>query len=153
MQNTVLEKQISELQEKKAKIARREKLLRLKERKLKTKKSIELGALVVKARLDQFDQTLLLGALLEIGERASEEAVRESWIKRAETFLRAQKQADDVRLIVSFSSPPSEEIKAVLKRLRFQRNEYRKEWYGRGRRDAIEKALEGSVPTIEEALD
>lgn len=151
MESAELERKIQQLAEKKARLGKQEKLLRLKEKKLKTRRSIEIGKLAEKAGIDQLDSPTLLGAFLEIKERSVVAEARDLWIERASKFKQPVEQDEAQGLIISFPSPISDEIKTRLKQLRFWNHEHRKEWYGYGRRDEIAKALEGADPKIEMA--
>jgi hypothetical protein len=52
-----------------AKLERQLALLKLKERKQDTRRKIELGGLVVKAKMDRFPKAMILGALIDALEQ------------------------------------------------------------------------------------
>ena len=52
-----------------AKLERQLALLKLKERKQETRRKIELGGLIIKAKMDRFPKAMILGALIDALEQ------------------------------------------------------------------------------------
>ena len=67
-----LEQQKIRLAQKKNRLIAEETKLKLKERKMRTRKLIELGGLIAKAKLDHFDINTLYGALLSLADAAKQ---------------------------------------------------------------------------------
>jgi len=80
---------ISKLEQHIAKLERKKALLKLKERKQDTRRKIQLGGLVIKAKMAGFSKDIILGALLDAKEQieASEEAKRVFSLKGKKAFL------------------------------------------------------------------
>lgn len=64
MENVI--KQGLKLQQKKAKIITEEAKLKIKERKARTRRLIEMGGLIAKAKLDNLSSNSLFGALVSL---------------------------------------------------------------------------------------
>ncbi len=70
MQIDKLLEQRERISEKMERLGKKEKMLKAKERKIQTKKLIQSGEMVAKAKIEHLPPSALLGALLEIRERA-----------------------------------------------------------------------------------
>lgn len=140
---------MKKLAEKRAKIDYKEKLLKEKVRKQKTKRLIEIGNVASRFGIADFDNDILIGAFAEMQERSHDDEVMERWKKKgissSETSLHP--------LLISFGKTPSEELKRVLKNKRFKWNSIRKEWQGYGIKEEVEKLIEEFNGKIEVAID
>lgn len=66
--------QIKKKAQKIAKIERKLALEKIKERKAETRRKIEFGGLVVKAKMDQYSKDIILGALLHAAKELNQES-------------------------------------------------------------------------------
>ncbi|MDA9163615.1 conjugal transfer protein TraD [Rickettsiaceae bacterium] len=125
-----LEQQKKKLEQKKNKLAAEETRLRLTERKARTRHLIELGGLLVKAKLDHLPTNALYGALLSLDEQLKEnENIKAAWIiKGDKSFNQEQKTACPV--IVKFVAEPIKDIRDTIRLLGLKWNKFRQEWYG-----------------------
>lgn len=126
------------LAETRARLGKKQKLINEKERKIKLKNLIELGDLITKAALEDFDHKILLGALLEIKESSKEPINIKKWEEKQNEWLISNRSQ---RLIISFERDVSENEQTILRTRKFKWNPYRKEWYGIGRKDDLQMVL------------
>ena len=134
---------------KKSRIEAREKRLKEKERKVRTRRLIELGGLVSKAGIEELNNNSLLGALLDIKEKLKEESTVKKWKDKGGAAFEADKAQNGEALIVSFDAEPPREAKDKLRNLGLRWNRFRREWQGYGKKDLIEKELKEFGATIE----
>lgn len=120
------------------KLEKREKMLKEKERKIQTKKLIRSGELISLAQIEHLDPVALLGALLEIREKAEDKNTIKEWTSKGQASLAIDQIENAQQLILAFEAELSSEIKSTLKKLKFKWNPFRKEWYGLGKREEIE---------------
>lgn len=138
---------------KKAGLEKKEQEMKTLERKARTRKLIELGNLISKADLEDTDPKILFGALQEIREKLSDEGVSKSWLEKGTRTLENHGKNSLERLIISFSSTPSIELKTALREKRFKWNPWRKEWYGTGKKEEMDKILSGFDANVEIAKE
>lgn len=141
--------QKEKLAQKKVAIEHKERILRLKERKLKTRRCIEVGSLASRYGIDQLDDETLMGMFSEIKERSQQSAVLDEWKKKGAELSTQQPSP----LIISFLKEISDELKHSLKERKFKWNSFRKEWYGYGIKDEVEDLVkddQGKVTTVHE---
>ncbi|WP_041404723.1 conjugal transfer protein TraD [Rickettsia massiliae] len=75
-------KQRLKLEHKKARIITAEGKLKIQERKARTRRLIEIGGLVVKAKLDNLPNNALFGALISLSNELTQSPnVQTQWIK------------------------------------------------------------------------
>lgn len=149
MKTIEIHSQMELLALKKAKIERKEKLLKLQERKAHTKKLIELGSLIYKSHLENLSVMALTGALLEIKEKSQDPNIMKEWEKKAKEAAEIKKSNGPSRLIISLKSHPSTGEKALLRELQFKWNAFRKEWHGYGKLEDIEPLLKNRMENVE----
>ena len=137
------------LAQKIARLELKEKLIREKERKLKLKRLLELGDIVAKAEIDHLDVETLLGAFLEIKALSAKEERVEKWKAFGKESLDIDKVLNPQPLIVSFESELPMNIKIALRQKKFRWNQFRREWYGYGKKDDIEEFLKGQKANVE----
>lgn len=77
-QTNLLERR-KKLEQRKNRIKQMEAALSVQERKDRTRKLIQLGGLVLKAHLADWDSNTLFGALLYIKEKGADPQQREAW--------------------------------------------------------------------------
>ena len=134
---------------KKSRIEAREKRLKEKERKVRTRRLIELGGLVSKAGIEELNNNALLGALLDIKEKLNEESTVKKWKDKGAAAFEEDKAQNGEALIVSFDAEPPREAKDKLRNLGLRWNRFRREWQGYGKKDLLEKELKEFGATIE----
>ena len=78
-QTSLIEKR-KKLEQRKNRLKQLEASLNVQERKKRTRRLIELGGLVSKARLDDWNSNALLGGLLFLKEKESDAQQMDSWI-------------------------------------------------------------------------
>lgn len=125
---------IEKLAKKKAGIEFREKILKDKERKIKTRRFIQVGSIAAKFEIDGLDDETLVGAFAEMQERSKQGNTLAEWKQKGLDLSETRLSP----LIVSFAKEVSDEVKASLKEKRFKWNTFRKEWQGYGIREEIE---------------
>ncbi len=133
---------------KKAVLEKREKLLREKERKIRIRKLIKLGELVSKTGIGNLSENILFGAFLEIKDNSHSPSILNRWESSGTKAFAADIHNTPQQLAVSFKKE-SQEAKALLKERQFKRNSFRKEWYGYGEKEELEKLLKEYNATIE----
>jgi len=134
---------------KKSRIEAQEKMLREKERKLRTRRLIELGGLVVKSNIEGLNNNALLGALLEIKDQMNEREAIERWKDKGDAAFEADRVENGEALTVSFELEPPREAKSILRDLGLKWNRFRKEWQGYAQKERVEKELKEFSPTVE----
>ena len=82
-----IEKKKKEIKLKKSRLEAQEKLLKLKERKKRTRVLIEIGGTAVKAGIDHLNTNILLGAFLELKEKEKDEGTINRWTKKERKHL------------------------------------------------------------------
>ncbi len=142
-----LEKKKEALKLKKSRIEHQERLLKLKERKNRTRILIEIGGVASKAGIDHLNTNTLLGAFLEIKDREKEEGKR--WTKRGAEALDVDKKKNGEPLIVTFAEEPEKKIKTQIRQAGLRWNRFRKEWQGFAKRATLEKLLKGMEHQIQ----
>lgn len=146
-----LEDKKKQLYLEKSRLESKEKTIREKERKLKTKKLIEIGELATRAGLSEIDTEILFGAFLDVKEKSVQEQYLEIWKTLAEKAKILQSSQNSQPLIISVHSTASASLKTTLKALKFKWNPFRKEWYGYGDINQLKTVLEPFNAKIENA--
>lgn len=118
------------LKQKKNRLIVEETKLRLKERKARTRHLIEIGGLVVKAKLDFLPTNTLYGALLSLSNSLeSDSSINEAWSNVGKNkFDEEQQQTTPV--IIKFEQEPAKEIRDAIRVHGLRFNRFRSEWYG-----------------------
>ncbi|WP_316357410.1 conjugal transfer protein TraD [Candidatus Neptunichlamydia sp. REUL1] len=138
-----LEKKKEALKLKKSRIEHQERLLKLKERKNRTRLLIEVGGVASKAGIDHLNTNTLLGAFLEIKEKEKEEGTLKRWTKKGAEALDRDKKKNGEPLIVTFAEEPEKKIKTEIRQAGLRWNRFRKEWQGFAKKVQLEKLLKG----------
>ena len=138
-----LEEKKKSLALKKSRIEAKEKWLKDKERKVRTRRLIELGGLVSKAGVEELNNNALLGALLEIKESLQDEGTVKKWKDKGDAAFERDRAQNGEALIVSFNAEPPREAKDKLRDLGLRWNRFRREWQGYGKKDLVAKELQG----------
>ncbi len=138
-----LDKKKEALKLKKSRIEHQERLLKLKERKNRTRLLIEVGGVASKAGIDHLNTNTLLGAFLEIKEKEKDEGVIKQWTKKGAEALDMDKKKNGEPLIVTFAEEPEKKIKNEIRQAGLRWNRFRKEWQGFAKKVELEKILKG----------
>ncbi len=149
MQIEKLMEQKEKISQKKERLEKKELLLKMKERKIQTNRLIQAGELITKAGIDHLPPVTLLGALLEIKDRAHDEIAIKAWQTKAEVMFQHDQRVNAQPLILSFEVELDESSKTSLKALKFRWNAFRREWYGFGKKDELEVMFKGFGAKIE----
>lgn len=144
-----LEKKKEALKLKKSRLEHQERLLKLKERKNRTRILIEIGGVASKAGIDHLNTNTLLGAFLEIKEKEHEEGMIKRWTKKGAEALDRDKKKNGEPLIVTFAEEPEKKIKTEIRQAGLRWNRFRKEWQGFAKRATLEKLLKGTEHQIQ----
>lgn len=136
-----LEKKKEALKLKKSRIEHQERLLKLKERKNRTRILIEIGGVASKAGIDHLNTNTLLGAFLEIKEKEQEEGMIKRWTKRGAESFDLDREKNGEPLIVTFNEEPEKKIKTQIRQEGLRWNRFRKEWQGFAKKAHLEKIL------------
>ena len=131
------------LQLKKSLLAHHDRLLKLKERKNRTRLLIEVGGVASKAGIDHLNTNTLLGAFLEIKEKETDERVVKEWTKKGAEALDVDIKQNGEPLIVTFAKEPEKSVKVKLRGVGLRWNRFRREWQGFARKGHLEKLLKG----------
>lgn len=125
-----VQQQKLKLQQKKNKIAAEETRLKLKERKMRTRRLIELGGLVVKAELDYLPTNTVYGALLTLRDALiADNNIKAHWTKIGSEKFDAE-QSEFTPVIIKFEEQPEKNIRDSLRSHDLKWNKFRSEWYG-----------------------
>ena len=138
-----LDKKKEALKLKKSRIEHQERLLKLKERKNRTRLLIEVGGVASKAGIDHLNTNTLLGAFLEIKEKENDEGVIKQWTKKGAEALDMDKQQNGEPLVVTFAKEPEKSVKVKLRGMGLRWNRFRREWQGFAKKATLEKLLKG----------
>ena len=118
------------LTQKRNRLAAEEIRINLKERKLRTRRLIEIGGLVVKAKLDHLPTNTLFGALLTNFESLAKDSnIQKQWTVLGKSVL-DQEEKKQSAVILRLDSKPSDQIRVHLRSHGLKWNKLREEWYG-----------------------
>ena len=141
-------------EQQKAKLAEAEARLKLDERKQRTRRLIEAGALVEKVGLLELDSNALYGALLSLREGADNVAQVEQWAALGgRTFAHEARLRDEGRqpVLLTFSAPLTKEATTALRKAGFRYSKVMQHWEGLARPDdaeALAKAHGGTARRV-----
>ncbi|MEI6187131.1 MAG: conjugal transfer protein TraD [Alphaproteobacteria bacterium] len=118
------------LTQKRNRLAAEEIRINLKERKLRTRRLIEIGGLVVKAKLDHLPTNTLFGALLTNFESLAKDSnLQKQWTAIGKSVL-DQEEKKQSAVILKLDSKPSDQIRVHLRSHGLKWNKLREKWYG-----------------------
>lgn len=152
----IIEKRRKNIEQRKNKLKQLEVSLNAQERKKRTRRLIEIGALAEKANLKDWPSNALLGAFLFIKEKESDKKQMDAWAHKGGTVFSSEKdkslslQKRGSPVIVKFETPPPEEVKATLKSIGLKWNALRKEWEGYAQIEKLKEILEPHSASIRE---
>lgn len=148
----LIEKRKKSIEQRMNKLKEMEASLNVQERKRRTRKLIELGGLVSKAQLEDWNSNTLLGALLFLKENESNQQQINAWThKGGSTF--ASEKVQKTPVIVKFKAQPGAEVRTTLKSLGLKWNALRKEWEGYAHILKLKAFLEPHKASIQELED
>lgn len=148
-----LEKKKEALKLKKSRIEHQERLIKLKERKNRTRLLIAIGGIASKAGIDHLNTNTLLGAFLEIKEKEKEEGMLNRWTKKGAEAFDLDKEKNGEAVILTFESEPDKKVKNKIREAGLRWNRFRKEWQGYAKRENLEKLLKGTEHQIQTISD
>ena len=137
-----------------ARLAEAEARLKLDERKQRTRRLVEAGALVEKTGLLELDSNALYGALLSLRDGASDKAQRETWAALGgRAFDREARARDEGKepVLLTFVGPLSKDATTELRRAGFRYSKVMRHWEGLARFDdagTLAKAHGGSARRV-----
>ena len=138
----------------KVRLAEAEAKLKLDERKQRTRRLVEAGALVEKCGLLDLDSNALYGALLSLRDGADDKAHVEKWAARGgRTFAREAKARDEGKeaVLLTFAAPLSKDATTALRKAGFRYSRVMQHWEGLARpddADALAKAYGGTARQV-----
>lgn len=130
---------LDSIKQKKKKLQSKEKIILYREKRIQEKRLIRTLKMISSSAINKLDDETLLGALLEMSEKAENSQVLENW--RSKALLLKNKKSDVIRMAITFEEPPTIEIKSLLKDLKFKWNSFRGEYHGFGKIEEIEIIL------------
>jgi hypothetical protein len=128
--NNDISAQKKNLQQKKERLLQQETMIRIRERKARTRALIEVGGLVVKAQIDHLPSDALLGALLSIKDAIiKDSSILSSWAEIGANVF-ASEVKNKIPVIVKLKDKPEQHIRDSLRNAGLRWNTLRQEWYG-----------------------
>jgi hypothetical protein len=135
MARTLAERQRAHEQSK-ARLAEAEAKLKLDERRQRTRRLIEAGALVEKAALLELDSNALYGALLSLRDAADDTKQVEQWAALGgRAFLREARARDEGKepVVLTFGIALAKDAVATLRKAGFRYSRVMQHWEGLAR--------------------
>lgn len=125
-------------------------LASIKDRKIRTRRLIELGGIVVKAKMDHLDADLLLGALIYAKEQLSDiPNLDQAYAKLGAIAFKKAKGLRD-KVVVRFKDKPDTSIRQKIRSLGLKWDYKAQEWHGYiSDMDQLKEALQGFSYTIQ----
>ena len=128
--------------------------MKLDERRQRTRRLVEAGALVEKAGLLDLDSNALYGALLSLRDGADDTVQVEKWVALGgRTFAREAHARDEGKeaLLLTFATPLPKETTTALRKAGFRFSKVMQHWEGLARFDdasALAKAHGGTARQV-----
>ena len=123
-------------EQQKARLAEAEARLKLDERRERTRRLVEAGALVEKVGLLELDSNALYGALLSLRDSADDKDQVEKWTALGgRTFLREAKIRGEGKepMLLTFPAPLPKDATTVLRKAGFRYSKVMQHWEGLAR--------------------
>lgn len=125
-------------EQQKARLAEQEAKIKLAERKARTRRLVEAGALAEKVGLLELETNALYGALLSLRDGASEKKQVDQWTALGgRTFAREARARDEGKepVLLTFPAPLDKETTAALRQAGFRFSRVMQHWEGLARPD------------------
>ncbi len=125
-------------EQQKSKLAEAEARLKLDERRQRTRRLVEAGALIEKTGLLDLDSNALYGALLSLRDGADDKAQVEKWTALGgRTFDREAKARDEGKepVLLTFNAPLAKDATTALRKAGFRYSKVMQHWEGLARLD------------------
>jgi hypothetical protein len=141
-------------EQQKARLAEAEAKLKLDERKQRTRRLVEAGALVEKTGLLQLDSNALYGALLSLRDGALDDKQVEKWAALGgRTFAREAHARDEGKepMLLRFTAPLPRDVTTTLRKAGFRYSKVMQHWEGLARFDdasTLAKAHGGTASRV-----
>ncbi len=122
----------------KARLAEAEAKLKLDERKQRTRRLVEAGALVEKTGLLELDSNALYGALLSLRDGTDDKAQVEKWAALGgRAFTREARARDEGKeaVLLTFTAPLPKDATTALRKAGFRYSRVMQHWEGLARLD------------------
>ena len=125
-------------EQQKNRLAEQEAKLKLDERRARTRRLVEAGALVEKTGLLDLDSNALYGALLSLRDAAGDKAQAEKWTALGgRAFAREARARDEGKepVLLTFPAPLTKDATAALRAAGFRYSRVLQHWEGLARPD------------------
>jgi len=120
----------TKLVQKKNRLIAEETKLKLKERKMRTRHLIEIGGLIVKAKLDTLPANSLYGALLSLTNQLENNPdIKNTWTELGKAKF-DQEAKTSTAVILKFTDKPDSDLRQIIRKTGLRFNKFRDEWYG-----------------------
>ena len=146
-------------EQQKARLAEQEAKIKLAERKARTRRLVEAGALAEKIGLLELDSNALYGALLSLQDGAADKKQVDQWATLGgRAFAREARARDEGRepVLLTFPGPLDKEATTTLRRAGFRFSRVMQHWEGLARMDearALAKAHGGAARQVGAGFD
>ena len=147
--NAQLDEEKRKLERQKEKLRLKENIIREKEKRKRARFFHEIGKLAYRTKIDTLNEEILLGAFVEIRDNQENEETVSRWKHLAYNFISNETNDKEVAVCVTFKNDPSKETRDIMKKNKFRWNSFRKEFYGYGSKELLERELEGVEFTLE----
>ena len=140
MARSTLAERLTRLEQQRARIADEEARIKDQERKQQTRRLIELGGLVEKAELIDFDANVLLGGLLTLKEMSAKPEITARWGAEGGKVFAAEARAKETGrepLVAVFRGPIGREVTAQLRVSGLRWNKVLQHWEGIAEHDVV----------------
>ena len=145
---STLQKRIARLNQQKAKLAQEENILKEETRKQRTRHLIELGGLLVKAKLDDLENNELYGALLYIATEINDNPSIIEKFKSIGIDAFKKENINKTPVTLKFPTQPDVEIRKIIRESGLRWNKLRKEWEGYAELDKLQNAVKDTDHTL-----
>jgi hypothetical protein len=128
-------------EQQKARLAEAEAKLKLDERKQRTRRLVEAGALAEKAGLLDLDSNAFYGALLSLRDGSTDPAQVETWTALGgRAFLREARARDEGKqpVLLTFAAPLAKDVTTTLRVAGFRYSRVMQHWEGLARFEEAE---------------
>lgn len=152
MSRATVSERIDRLERQKARLAEQEARLKADQRKQRTRRLIEAGALVEKAGLLELDANALYGALLSLADGAADKSQVDQWSAHGgRVFAREARERDAGRepLTVTFPAALPTDVTTRLRALNLRWNKVLRHWEGFAEPVAVAEAVAEHGGTVQ----